>query len=116
MTAELRLGDLDFLFPTPLHRINNPLPAPIERNAIVYALDGIARGRLGIVVIERNGNYHDMSFRHTPEAIGVRFADKWDWDESVAVIKDYLEMGDSHRLAITVWFDRPEQLEVVKNN
>src|SRR3972149_426483 len=100
------------LYPTPRKRKDDPIHTELTPGDIVRVLiDCPAKGKVGFVVVERNGNYHDYQPSVDKEGIGVGFAE----EESTLhpLIKGVVE-GLTGQKPIIVdevrWFDSPSDL------
>jgi len=103
-----------FLYPTPKKRRKDAHETDLMPGDVVKAKIGPATGSVGIVVVERNGNYSDKELSSDDESIAVGFAEKTDTHPVLQNVVDGLT-GTSSRVRNTVrWFDSPEQLEVVE--
>lgn len=113
--AEFEWVDIDsFIFPNPRERIGNPEDTPLQRGDIVQAKIGPATGKLGIVVVERNGNYEDCLDEVGLEQIGVGFAEGNPIDQDLMKMLESARSGLIPKIRTVIrWFDSPEQLEVV---
>ncbi len=109
--SEFRFASIESLIhPTPRNRIENPIPTTINRGDLVRAKIGPATGKLGFVVVERNGNYSDYELYCNQESIGVGFSE----DNSIdSDLKKVLGNLIPKKISVVRWFDSPDQLEVV---
>ena len=105
---------IESLYPTPERRIENPAPTVYQPGDIVKILIGPATDRLGRVVVERNGNYHDYEPYSASEGIGVEVVERRGLAPELE--KMIAELTDPECLVHKVvrWFDNPQQLELVR--
>ena len=100
-------------YPTPSRRVENPVETKLKPGDVVRALVGPAIGKIGLVVIERNGNYGDSELYCDEESIGVGFAEQGDLAPELAGIVEQLTKGSAITNVVR-WFDSPDQLEVLE--
>ncbi len=100
-------------YPTPSQRVENPVETELVSGDIVRALVGPATGKIGIVVVERNGNYIDYEPYCHKEGIGVGFAEQEDLAPELAGIVEQLTKN-STIINVVRWFEPSNQLEVVE--
>jgi hypothetical protein len=86
----------------------------------VKILVGPATGRLGLVVIDRNGNYIDYEPYSAADSIGVQVVEPMQIAPELRelLISDRFIANDEDSLRETAvrWFDSPEQLELVMSS
>ncbi len=97
-------------------RVENPEPTVYQRDDIVRVLVGPAEGRLGKIIVERNGNYIDYEPYCSADSIGVTVVERMDLH--LYLEKMITALNDHESLIHTVvrWFDSPEELELVKKS
>jgi len=108
-----RISIESLIFPVPTEKIQNPKPTELNVGDFVKAKIGPAKGKIGIVVVERNGNYEDYVDEINQESIGVGFAEH---DELDPVLESALAglTGTVDNIISTVgWFDSVKQLELL---
>ena len=111
----LRSFDLeDTLYPIPKNRIDNPEVSVFDRGDVVQIKEGSATGKIGIVVVERNGNYEDGGPYCSDESIGVRVAEEAIEHPELRVIIDGLTQRVNSIKTVTRWFDHEEQLTLIQ--
>lgn len=95
-------------------RIENPVETSLRPSDLVRILVGPAEGNLGIVIIERNGNYANKEINVDDESIGVSVIEE---TPVVEPLKDFIIKFTGNTRATkqkaTRWFDSSEQLELV---
>ncbi len=103
------------IYPTPKQRVENPVNTYYRPGDIVKILVGPATGRIGKVVVERNGNYTDYEPYSSEESIGVAVPEREILASAIEqMIKERIIDAESRIKTIIRWFDGPEQLEIVK--
>ncbi len=107
----LRFVSADSFYPTPIRRVETPTPTIFQRGDLVKALIGPAIGRVGAVVVERNGNYSDYEPYVSEDSIGVSFAEREELDlELENLVRGLIDHEATVRTVVR-WFDSTEQLE-----
>ncbi len=111
---KLRIASIENTFyPTPKRRIENPVETELQPGDLVRARIGRVKGDIGIVVVERNGNYEDYEPYVNRESIGVEFVEGVDLaPELLTVVKHLAESNDLQQTVVR-WFDNTDQLELL---
>ena len=104
------LTPADF-YPTPERRKEDAVDTTFHVGDLVRALVGPAVGRIGCVVVDRNGNYEDYEPYASEDSIGVRFAEREELDPLLRTIAEGLIDHEATGVTVTRWFDGPKQLE-----
>lgn len=115
MSEKFRLLYPEDLYPTPQMRVESPQESFFHPGDVVRMEVGPATGKIGIVVVERNGNYLDSEPYRNDEAIGVSVAEEA--PEVHPVLKeviDKLTQGQTNVRTVVRWFDNPEQLTLLQ--
>jgi hypothetical protein len=105
------IGEL--IYPTPRERKEEVVETPLKKGDVVRILIGPATGKIGIVVVERNGNYVDYEPYANAEAIGVRVAEEAKESKDLAKFLDAITQRPNSIQTVTRWFDDETQLEVM---
>ena len=103
------------IYPTPKERVENPIGTRLSSGDIVRINVGPARGKIGIVVVERNGNYVDSEPYCDDESIGVKVAEETPEDPTIKAIVDRLTSRDNSIRTVVRWFDNDEQLTLMQS-
>ncbi|MDD5192411.1 MAG: hypothetical protein PHH54_06200 [Candidatus Nanoarchaeia archaeon] len=117
MKDDFRAVGLEVFYPTPCKRIENPEPAVYDRGDIVKILVGPAIGRLGRVVVERNGNYYDYEPDSNPEGVAVSVIEKTELEADLEKMITALGDHEVFFSPVVRWFDGEvinDQLELVR--
>jgi hypothetical protein len=101
------------LYPTPKIRVENPVETVLHRGDLVRLKIGPAEGRIGFVVVERNGNYKDYEPYCSSESIGVGVAEDIDLDSNLRSAIEQLT-GHENLKTVVRWCDSPDQLELLE--
>lgn len=105
------------LYPTPMNRIENPIPTVFEKGDLVIILIGPATGKIGQVVVERNANYVDKEPYSADDDIAVQVVELMQLAPSlrdIIIASDLvIDSGEVFTEAAIRWFDTPDQLELV---
>lgn len=116
-SKRFRLFSVNELYPTPKRRIENPIPTVFQVGDLVKILIGPAKGKLGSVVVERNGNYVDYEPYSAKEDIAVQVVEAM---QLAPGLRDFIKdtglvagTEDTFSEAAVRWFDTPDQLEFV---
>jgi hypothetical protein len=114
-TPPFRFASIEgMLYPAPTERTENPQPTELQKGDMVDILVGPAAGKVGLVVVERNGNYKDSEPYASPESIGVQVIQQITMDETLrnALIGTGNVAPDSTLEQAIRWFDEPDQLRL----
>jgi hypothetical protein len=103
-----------FIYTTPRVRVEKPEPTELISGDVVKAKIGPAKGKIGFVVVDRNGNYVDREINASEKSIGVGFSENFTFP--YCEIKDAVEQMIKSRASVGVvrWFDSPDQLEIIQ--
>ena len=101
----------------PKSRIDNPLPVPYDVGDLVRLRRGPAKGRIGVIVVDRNENYKDYEERSRKESIGVFVTER-------PKVQPFLEQlvieitgsGMDPCDGVVRWEEDSSQLELVKKS
>ncbi len=108
MNEKFEIFNPESFYQAPKHRIDNPLPAPYDRGDIVEILEGPVKGRLGKVVVERNGNYKDFEPYANEESIGVAVVERIPVNPNLEnMVKDLID-PESRVHTVVIWCDGEE--------
>ena len=102
-----------FLYPTPRERVAEPKPAAFNVGDFVRSKIGETKGKVGIVVTERNANYVDYEPYAGNESIGVGFAEHENLAEELKEIIAKVTKNRDDIISVVRWFDSPKQLQLV---
>lgn len=103
-------------YPLPKERIENPVSTVYGLGDVVEILIGPAKGRLGQVVIDRNGNYCDSEPYATAESIGVEITERRQVCLGLQRLISQILDPESMSHTVVRWFDSADQLELVKKS
>lgn len=108
-------GISEMFFPTPKERKEDATEEVLKVGDLVECLIGPAIGKIGVVVIDRNGNYVDYQDQAGINSIGVQVIERMDTQDPVsqALLQSGLVKPDASFESATRWFDGPEQLSLV---
>jgi hypothetical protein len=101
--------------PTHQIRVENPLDTLLKVGDLVKLLVGPAKGGIGEVVVERNGNYVDCDPYARPDSIGVHVVERANIDpELVQTLGAIADLSEYSLFGTTIrWCGSSEQLELV---
>ncbi|MBP7708789.1 hypothetical protein KA107_03815 [Candidatus Pacearchaeota archaeon] len=106
---------VESFYPTPTHRISNPVRTQYQVGNTVRILIGPKTGSLGRIIVERNGNYSDFEPYCGKECIGVEVVERRtlcpELERVVTELKDHESMVHT----VVRWFDDPTQLELFRD-
>ena len=113
---DLRLLSLsEYFYPTPRVRVENPTPTVLRVGDLVKFLEGPATGKVGVVVVDRNGNYVDHEPYCSEDAIGVQAVEITQLApelRSLLVKSGVVDTSeDALTETVTRWCDGPDKLE-----
>lgn len=103
------------LYPTPKNRKADPIATDFEPGDLVHINIGPAIGRVGLVLVERNHNYHDYEPYTAPNSVGVQVVRQVEPGEDTddPITKVFREGEEAGAVAICRewpelrWFDSP---------
>jgi len=101
-------------YPTPANKVDAPKITLYDKGDIVEILIGPATGRLGKVVVPRNGNYKDNEPYVNGESIGVEVVERMEFDSNLEKIVELLEDHESKVRKVVRWFDAEDHENQLK--
>ncbi|HJX06049.1 MAG TPA: hypothetical protein VJ461_05010 [Candidatus Nanoarchaeia archaeon] len=106
---------IESLYPTPEERLKSAKPGSYEVGSMVKVLIGPAKGRIGVVLVDRNANYSDYEPYAGKESIGVAVVEKESLDKNLEarLLEEGFRSEDFSKTVIR-WFDGPDQLELAR--
>ena len=119
METRIRYFSIENFYPTPCKRIENPKQCVYGVGDIVEVLIGPAIGRLGRVVVDRNGNYSDSEPDSNDEGVAVAVVERMEHPEQLEKLIDGLTDHESPVHTIVRWFDGEvinDQLKLVRKD
>lgn len=108
-------GISEMFFPTPKERREDATEEALKVGDLVECLVGPAIGKIGLVIIDRNGNYVDYQDHAGIDSIGVQVVERMNQGNPAvqALLQSGLVSPDARFESATRWFDDPEQLSLV---
>jgi hypothetical protein len=101
-------------YPIPQDRVKSPRKTIFETGDIVEILIGPATGRLGRIVVDRNGNYNDCEPYCDPEGVGVSVVEETNTSEQIQKIIGGLTTQDPRAHTVVRWFDGKDITQQLK--
>lgn len=108
-----RLNINNLIWPTPKEKISNPKKTEVNVGDFVRSKIGSVKGKIGIVVVERNANYVDKIDEVQDDSIGIAFAEHENYDAKIKEIISKLT-GNNDDISINIrWFNNTSQFEIL---